>query len=175
MNKLHPGAKWLFRINALVAMIPIAFVLFYLLSVARFFTSFFEQGGMAPEISYFVIPVIIGLIVLALIVAEVYSRLAYNNWAYEFGDDALKLERGIIWKKYTNVPYERVQNVDVNRGILARLMGFSTLNIQTAGAAYGNRGSLTSEGHIPAVEREHAEKIRDFLIKKISKKSAAGL
>ena len=111
-----------------------------------------------------------------VLIAEVYARMAYNRWFYEFTDTNLRIERGIIWKRYSNVPYERVQNVDITRGIIARILGFSSVNIQTAGysiPARGYRGQ--SEGYIPAVDRDHAEKIREFLMKKIHKKSKQGL
>ena len=89
----------------------------------------------------------------------------------------LKLERGIIWKKCSNIPYERVQNVDIHRGIIARMNGFSTVDIQTAGLhmSYGQRGGARSEGHIPAVAIEHAEKIREFVMHKVSRKSSGGM
>jgi membrane protein YdbS with pleckstrin-like domain len=110
------------------------------------------------------------IILITIFIGEIYSRLAYKNWKYELTSKELKLERGIIWKKYSTIPFGRVQNIDIQRGILARIIGFSTLNIQTAGYHYaGNAGSI-SEGYIPAVSVEEAEKIRDFLIKKIGKR-----
>jgi membrane protein YdbS with pleckstrin-like domain len=109
-----------------------------------------------------------------IIIAEIYARMAYKRWFYEFTDSNLKLERGIIWKRYSNVPYERVQNVDIHRGILARMLGFSSVMIQTAGYSGAGRGMHT-EGYLPAVDIDAAEKIRDFLMKKISKRSSGGL
>jgi uncharacterized membrane protein YdbT with pleckstrin-like domain len=110
------------------------------------------------------------MIGITILIGEIYSKLAYKNWKYELTSNELKLERGIIWKKYSTIPFERVQNIDIKRGILARIIGFSTLNIQTAGYHYtGNSGAI-SEGYIPAVSVEEAEKIRDFLVKKIGKR-----
>lgn len=109
------------------------------------------------------------IVVIFLILLETYARLSYKFWLYEFTPTELRLERGIIWKRYSNVPYERVQNIDVTRGILARLFGFSSLNIQTAGySAYRGHSSM-AEGYIPAVELSKAEEIRNFVMKKISK------
>jgi len=115
---------------------------------------------------------IVFYLVLVIIIAEIYARMAYKRWKYEFTPTSLNLERGIIWKRYSNVPYERVQNVEVHRGILARIFGFSTVDIQTAGfhGGYGRRGMPRSEGHLPAVSIQAAEKIREFLMKKITGK-----
>jgi membrane protein YdbS with pleckstrin-like domain len=107
--------------------------------------------------------------------------MAYNRWFYEFTKDNLKIERGIIWKRYSNVPYERVQNVDIRRGIIARMLGFSSVMIQTAGYSGAAPGwqmrfgrarynsAMNTEGYIPAVDTEGAEKIRDFLMKRIGR------
>ena len=115
-------------------------------------------------------------------VGEIYARMAYNRWMYEFTPTELKIEKGIIWKNYKSIPYNRVQNVEIHRGILARIIGFSTLDIQTAGYSGGyHRGGRygghmpRAEGHIPAVSPEAAEKIREFLMKKIRKRSGSGL
>ena len=175
MEKLHPGAKWIFRIQGYFGSIPILIVLVYLISTIITLSSVFSGSFSITSLikSGFVFVIIFIAIILIIIFSEIYARMAYNRWFYEFGHDGLKLERGIIWKRYSNIPYERIQNVDIHRGILARILGFSTLNIQTAGysGVYTRRGTYGagSEGHIPAVSIEAAEKIRNFLIKKISK------
>lgn len=161
MKQLHPGAKWQFRVGFLV------FVLFL---------SFFFSFQVIPfGVSAFLLTFIVVFALLALIV-EIYVRLAYKNWKYELTGNNLKIEKGIIWKDYKSIPYERVQNVDIHRGILARLLNFSTMDIQTAGYSgvyHGRR--MMSEGHIPAVSRHDAEKMRDFLMAKISRKSGGGV
>jgi len=174
---LHPGARWLFRLKAYFSLIvPLLFLTAW--SSSFIFTIGLKSSG-ATYLFLAIIFIIIIFLILVLIIGEIYARMAYNRWFYEFTPENLKLERGIIWKKYSNVPYERIQNVDVTRGILARLLGFSTLSIQTAGYSGGNGryASMQSEGYIPAVSTEVAEKIRDYVISKISKnhKSHQGL
>lgn len=169
MNKLHLGARWLFRVSGLLFMIPAAVALVYMGSIAALAmktTDSLNADGFG--LSWIVVLLVV---IVMIIFIEIYARLTYSNWRYEFTEHNLKLERGIIWKKYSNIPYERVQNVDVSRGILARMLGFSTVDIQTAGASYSARGIPQSEGHIPAVGVKHAEEIRDFLMAKISHKS----
>ncbi len=167
MEKLHPGAKWSFRISGYVGSI-----------VLLIFLSFFI-GPLFVSLFAFIFPKSIGTVVLigvglfvifvaaVIILAEVYARMAYTRWLYEFTPTNLRLERGIIFKRYSNVPYERVQNVDIHRGILARMLGFSSVMIQTAG--FSGAGPM-AEGYLPAVSQEKAEEIRDFLMKKITKR-----
>ena len=161
-KQLHSGVKWLLRLKGFFS----GFILLCLLF--GFTVSAVSEGG---SINLKIIGMLlIGYVVLFLIIAEIYARMTYNRWFYDFTGEQLRLERGIIWKKYSNIPYERVQNVDITRGIIARMLGFSTVNIQTAGFSYTPKGGASTEGYIPAVPIEEAEHIREFIMKKVTKK-----
>ena len=158
MKYLHPGAKWSFRVG----------LLFVALVISGFLSSWIVAIRFASSIA---LSYIIVFAVLAILI-EIYVGLAYINWKYEFGKTELRVEKGVIWKTYKSIPYSRVQNIDIKRGILARMLGFSTLNIQTAGySAYGKGGGMMAEGYIPAVSVSEAEQVRKNLIKKIGKRS----
>lgn len=176
-TKLHPGARWLFRVGMFFSLIFLSF--FIAMFTATFWIGIFAEGFAEGSVGLGTMFLIwISIVFILMIIGEIWVRMAYNRWFYEFTDTNLKLERGVIWKRYSNVPYERVQNVDIHRGIIARMLGFSSLNIQTAGYSVtsGGHGGVGSEGYIPAINVEDAEKIRDFLMKKISKRhSQSGL
>jgi len=165
-KQLHPGAKWLFRIKGFFGWL--LFLVFFSIWAGSFAIHWISfELSISAIIFYFAT-----MIIILILLVELYSRLSYHFWLYEFTDSQLRIERGIIWKKYSNIPYERIQNVDITRGVIARLNGFSTVNIQTAGYSMpsGNRGGAWSEGYIPAVPMAEAEHIREFVIKKISRK-----
>ena len=166
MNQLHPGARWQFRISGyfMFGFIGIFFGLWIIAPLASLLLS--AVGVSTSSIVTLVLLSILGYILFVIIVSEIYARMAYNRWFYEFNDEELRLERGIIWKRYSNVPYERIQNVDVHRGIIARMLGFSSLMIQTAGYS----GQMHAEGYIPALEMNQAEQIRNFVMKKITRR-----
>lgn len=177
MEKLHQGAMWSFRIRVYTTMIFLSFFLawFVVPAIAVLF-SFFGGGNSGLSSGPIFLAIFVYLIFI-IIVGEIYARLAYKYWKYEFTKSELRLERGIIWKRYSNIPYERIQNIDIHRGILARILGFSTLNIQTAGYSGGYQrsgigGYSMSEGHIPAVSKEGAEKIREWVMHKITGKKS---
>jgi len=161
MERLHPGARWQFRISG--------YLIFGFLGI------FFGVWGIAPivglllgasanSILILALLSILGYILFVIIFSEIYARMAYNRWFYEFNDAGLRLERGIIWKRYSNVPYERIQNIDIHRGIIARMLGFSSLMIQTAGYS----AHPYAEGYIPALDMHLAEQLRIFVMKKIT-------
>lgn len=132
-----------------------------------------EGGYVAFAFATFLI-----FIIIYIIACWFWAQLAYKNWKYELTQDAFKKESGVIWKKYVSVPYERIQNIDINRGVLARILGLSDLQIQTAGssAMYSRRGfgGMEAEGNLPGLDKVVAEKLRDELIKR-SKESKQSL
>src|SRR3989338_6876289 len=162
MNKLHPGAKWQFRIGGyfLFGFLGIFFGIWIIAPLAGLFLGLAGSSSILP----IVLLSIFGYFLFVIIVSEIYAQMSYNRWFYEFTDEGLRLERGIIWKRYSNVPYERIQNVDIQRGIIARLFGFSSVMIQTAGYS----AQPYAEGYIPAVDMRLAEEMRTFVMKKIT-------
>jgi len=170
-NKLHPGAKWQFRIGNYFLLL---ILFFFLLWLGGFLSIMFKSGNL----------LLVGILIYlpsAIIIGEIVTKMAYNRWFYELTSTNLKIERGIIWKRYSNIPYERIQNVDIRRGIIARILGFSAIMIQTAGYSYSNSGGSllfgggATEGYLPAVDIKEAEKIREFLMEKISKTQNKGM
>lgn len=165
MEKLHPKVKWAFRINS--------YFMFFFLLVFLGFGFFMSMTQSKIGLGSLIWIFVLGLIIIIFLV-ELFVHLTYINWKYEFTPDSLKIEKGVIVKRYNSIPYERVQNVDITRGILARILGFSSIEIHTAGYSgmhHARRGTH-SEGYLPGVSVQAAEKIREFLIKKISHKKS---
>lgn len=163
MEMLHPGYKWAIRISAFIKAIFLIIILW-----------FWSKGNISFDSAQAGLILFGAYILVNLIITEIYTRMSYNRWKYKFNPNELKIEHGIIWKKYSSIPYERVQNVEIKRGLLARMLGYSTLEIETAGRSSGwgrsRNKKYMSEGHIPAVSIKAAEMISEFLLKKINKK-----
>ena len=169
MQQLHPKAVWLFfftnMLMGLGAVIGIAFALFGL-----FVASADGEPTVMPAI-------IIGLgaFVLYAAAAWAWAKLSWHFYRYELRDDGFRKEHGVIWKKYITIPYDRIQNVDIHRGILARLLGLSDLQIQTAGAITAGSYGAFAEGRLPGIDRALAEEIRDSLVARVRGAKSQGL
>jgi len=167
MENLHPKSIWLFFFSFLLR----GLVIFIFLSfwAGPFFTILSEGNIFGYIVALFGLWLIFfGLYILF---CYIWAKLTYKYWKYELGEDAFKKESGVIWKKYVSIPYERIQNVDINRGVLARILGLSDLQIQTAGSSavsYGRGGlaGVGAEGRLPAVGKDTAEKLREELVKR---------
>ncbi|WIE83425.1 PH domain-containing protein [Curtobacterium sp. MCPF17_021] len=85
---------------------------------------------------------------------------------YALRDDDLVVRRGLMWQRFTAVPYGRMQLVDVARGPLDRALGMSELKFVTAAAVTNVR--------IPGVPAADADELRDRLVE-LAESRRAGL
>ncbi|RME79146.1 MAG: hypothetical protein D6769_03250 [Methanobacteriota archaeon] len=150
-EKLHEGIVWQWTVAT--------FIFWFVLIGYVLWIYLVQDPGIG-------LPLFLGFSVLLLIVSYVWARLSYDNYSYDIGEREVNIERGVIYKKYVSIPYGRVQNVNVVRGIFARIFGYSTLQIETAGTSGVNR----AEGLIPAVPVDKAMQFRDKIMEKISGK-----
>jgi membrane protein YdbS with pleckstrin-like domain len=88
----------------------------------------------------------------------------YNSLSYEIQDDEVIMRVGIWTKSVKHVPYRTVTNITVKRGILDRLFGLGTLNIQTAGMSgtTGAEESLEGLENVQEVYDMVAAELRRF-------------
>ncbi|WP_052208578.1 PH domain-containing protein [Croceibacterium mercuriale] len=86
-------------------------------------------------------------------------RLPLRRWrarGYVYGADALRVVRGLWWRRDITVPFGRVQHLDVTQGPLERLFGLGTLVLHTA----GNHNSSVA---LPGLAHPQALAMRDTI------------
>jgi putative transcriptional regulator len=78
-----------------------------------------------------------------------------NNFKYTISERFLKINSGVFTKKKTSIPFSRIQNVSISRGVFDRIFNLNTVKVETAGAsgAGSQSGStLRPEGYVPGVK-----------------------
>jgi len=173
MKQLDPKAVWLFFINKVIGLaIPAAvFCFWYFLKMGYQANYDYTFGdGTIQEVesvlNYNWFSLILPIVLIVIILSFVIAKLTYHYYRYEMSELVFKKEHGIIWKKYVSIPYDRIQNVDIYRGVFARLLGLSDIQIQTAGGITAGSYGAFSEGRLIGVSKEEAEKLRDELIQR---------
>lgn len=92
-------------------------------------------GGQSILSQPFGIVILIGLTLLISLVVLVYEFLAYRRLAYWFDEDGdLRVQSGVVFHQERRMQLSRLQTVDVNRPLVARVFGFAALRIEVAGA-----------------------------------------
>jgi membrane protein YdbS with pleckstrin-like domain len=82
--------------------------------------------------------------------------LRYRVWRFEVRGDSLYLERGVLTRVRTVVPFVRIQHVDTSRSPIERVVGLASTVVYTA----GSRGADVS---VPGLGPGDADDLRERL------------
>jgi uncharacterized protein len=93
--------------------------------------------------------------ILASVVAW-YPGARHRRWRWRLDTLALELRHGVIVRRAASIPYFRIQQIDVTRRPLERVMGLATLEVTTASA-----GGVAT---LPGLDAAEALEIRRELL-----------
>lgn len=98
------------------------------------------------------------IVVFTLIFAWSYlsNFLWFRKSGYAMRDRDIIYKRGFLFEKTTVVPFNRVQHVSTNRGVLDKLLNLSSLNVFTAGGSGSDVG-------LPGLTPETADSLKESL------------
>ncbi len=85
-----------------------------------------------------------------------YPRARYDRWRWQLTPLALELRHGLVVHQHEAVPYFRIQQIDITRDPLDRLLDLASLQVNTASAS----GSAT----IPGIAASEAPVVRAELL-----------
>jgi uncharacterized membrane protein YdbT with pleckstrin-like domain len=169
MNQLHPKAIWQF------------FIFFYwqhiiLIGTFAFLgTVFLLNFNESVSFGNLALWLVLLSFLLGIPSSYIWARLTYSSYHYELTESGFRKEFGVISKVYVTIPYERIQNVNIYRGLVARSFNLSDLQVQTAGASGSpyEQYPRNAEGALPGLSSEVAEQLRNELIERSRKARAA--
>lgn len=103
-------------------------------------------------------PLIALLLVLVFIAAIAGGNyVAWRFARFRVGVRQVELRQGVLFRQHRQVPFERVQAVELSRPILARLFGLGQVVVQSAGGADSNL-------RLSFLSLARAERLRDDLL-----------
>jgi len=100
----------------------------------------------------------IGVLAIALF-SIVIGVLGFKYKKYAIREKDIIFQTGLIFRKKIHVPFNRVQHVEVNQGVIDRNVDLAKLKIYTAG---GSRSDLS----IPGLKNDDALRMKTFILKK---------
>lgn len=93
----------------------------------------------------------------------IYNYVWYKNFYFSFGEKRGEIKTKVIGQSISYLYYDRIQNVNINQGILERIFGIYSLSIETAGEKTSRRLN------IPGLDQPSAEIIKEFFLRKSEK------
>lgn len=93
-----------------------------------------------------------GLVAVAgvILVIIAISWLSWRFSTFRITPEAVESRRGVLFRQHRRAPLERIQSVNLQRSLLARLLGLTQVDVQTAGQ--GGKVALQYLGHREAKE-----------------------
>lgn len=88
--------------------------------------------------------------------ALAYAAAIFLSLRYAFGREELIIKSGILSRTERHIPYERIQNVDMTRTVVHRLLGVADVVIQTA-------SGTEAEATLRVLSVAAAERVRERL------------
>lgn len=113
----------------------------------------FAGSGSIATASGSVIIVYFMLLTLLFVTVLGYEYLYWENFDFAVERDGLKIVSGVISKNDRDIPLKRIQNVDINRNIVQRLLGIAKADVETAGGG-------STEASLKYVDYEDAQRLQ---------------
>lgn len=97
------------------------------------------------------------LIFLMVIVRIIFSYLKYKNFQFHLEANSFILKHGVIRKSKVEIPFERIQNINIEQNILQQILQVVGVQIETAGEG-------DAEIQIKALDRNTANALKKKLL-----------
>jgi putative membrane protein len=121
-------------------------------------------SGAYALIAYFAVQgrwataIIAAVAILAVGIAVTILR--WLRFEFRVGRDEIRIDSGIFSRRHRSIPFDRIQDVDIVQGPLARLLGLAEVTFDTGG---GGSGRHPEEGALHAISLNRAEEIRALI------------
>lgn len=106
-------------------------------------------GGLTLALALTVSALLMGVALIA-------GWLSWRMFTYQVLSDQLVISRGIINRTRRSIPAQRIQDVSIKQGLLARLIGLAEVRIETGGGE-------KDEGRLDSVSLAEANRLRELL------------
>jgi putative membrane protein len=93
-------------------------------------------------------------------VAAVSVIIYWRRFEFSVGADDIRIDSGVLSRTHRSIPFDRIQDVDITQGPVARLLGLAKVTFETGGAS-GQAGK--EDGVIQAISLQRAEQLRELV------------
>ena len=146
--RLDPSTVMLWRLQRLVRMMVVGIPMLI-------GTGFIVASSQIMPVSLVIIAVMT-LIAMNLVFTLFWPAFEYNAFRYAVREHDLVVQSGVIFRRWSSIPHNRIQHVDTRQGPIERIFGLSRLLVFTA-------AGMSADGSIPGLATADAERLRDQL------------
>ena len=96
---------------------------------------------------------------LFLLISLGWSWLAWARFTWRVDADDIAISSGIFSRNHRTIPFDRIQDVNIEQGLMARALGLAKVSFETGSAA----GDKEDEGKLDAIALADAQALRDHI------------
>ncbi|GAA0251950.1 PH domain-containing protein [Haladaptatus pallidirubidus] len=96
-------------------------------------TLFFVGTTLASAVDFVDIGIVLAIVAVGLLVAGLWELTYYRRFDYVLTDSSLDIDSGVVSRRRREIPLRRIQNVDIRRNIVQRVLGIALVGFETAG------------------------------------------
>jgi len=94
-------------------------------------------------------------LLLFLLVSLVFAWLHWLRFRFAVGADEIVIESGVLSRQHRTIPFDRIQDVGIEQGLIARALGIAKVGFET-----GAGGGKENEATLEAIGLDAAETLR---------------
>lgn len=83
--------------------------------------------------------------------------LSWLRFTFAVDNGEIRIDSGIISRQHRVIPFDRIQDVNIEQGLIARALGLAKVRLETGGSAKAG----AEEGELNAIRLTDAEDLRD--------------
>ncbi|MCX6775781.1 MAG: PH domain-containing protein [Candidatus Micrarchaeota archaeon] len=105
------------------------------------------------------------VIFLAMTLNILYHYIYYKTYYFNIKEDVLVIRKGVFMPDEISIPYNRIQDIYVNRDFLDLILGLYDVHVSSATA------ESALDAHIDGVTHKNAVKLKEMVLDKVKKSS----
>jgi putative membrane protein len=101
------------------------------------------------------------LILVSAVIFTAFSLgaalIRWSRFRYSVSDDQIRIDSGVISRVHRSIPFDRIQDVDISQGPVARLLGVAKVKFETGS------GGGAEDGVLAAIPLFRAQELREHV------------
>lgn len=103
-------------------------------NVVALLAIFVFSGSSSIQTFNLVALLVVGFLFIFTISSSLlWQYIVWKNYFYEVEAEGVQIKHGVFRKNQREIPLRRIQNVDIKRNIVHRMLGIAQVNLETAG------------------------------------------
>ncbi|WP_336325435.1 PH domain-containing protein [Halovenus sp. HT40] len=101
-----------------------------------------------------------GFLLVGMVLVGIWEAAEVRAYEYRLDADTFDIYSGVFSRREREIPFDRIQNVDIAQNVLQRGLGIAEIRLETAG------GGGDSEARLQYVSRQEATRLQELISKR---------